>query len=161
MRKTVLSSLSAFVLTATLLFSCSKEDKSSSSNEVLKNEQKSISESGTGSATLYVDVLTGMSNLGAVEYTPTITDVPLFSGYDRIEYYIADGVVYELYIWSTNIDTGFPSAVSSCTKSWHDGTVRKLDGNYEDSGCYDPGSACDLELRNGNVVVVCCDELLA
>ena len=159
MRNTILSSLSVFMLTATMLLSCSKDNHNTSNNGILKNEQNSTTESSTGTVTLYSNVLNGILNLGAEVYTPpsTSTDLPLFSGYDRIEYYISDGVIYEVYIWTTNLDTGYPSAVYSCSKSWHDGSEPDGNGGTLDSGCYGEGSACDLELRNGNVIVICCE----
>jgi hypothetical protein len=94
-----------------------------------------------------------LGSMNASEVSPPANWTPLFTGYNRVKFLsISGGTQFEVYIWSYPSDNGFDVANQACTKSWHSG------GPGIDEGCYDAGTQCDVELRNGKTVIICCDE---
>jgi hypothetical protein len=119
-------------------------------NETLDPQQRE------SSVNLYSDVVNSMGKIGAVKLTNfQPQNPPTFEGYRAVEYYRVPGKidVYKVYIYNNNANPAMFSAQSECTKSWHSG------GNGgEDVGCYSLGNTCDVELKNGEFIVICCDD---
>lgn len=133
------------------MFIACSEDSSSEvmlENQVLQKSRTVVS---------YEDVVNSLHNMRAKKLEDYSDPYPpLFNGYDRIEYYRVDGDsnVYVLYVFDNPSNPNVATSQQQCTKSWNSG-----DG--VDEGCYDHGSDCDVELRNGQFIVICCDDPVA
>lgn len=140
-----------------LLFSCTKEvaedsvqrpNIQSNDNTLLKN--KEFEEAPL----LYALFLENIISIGGEIIDDDYqVETPLFDGFSRIVYCKVKDNFYEVYVWDSNTNPDFPANRNnnSCTKAWNDGSDKK------DVGCYGAGSQCDLELRNGEVIVICCE----
>lgn len=141
---------------------CRKQSETSNSdNGFSKNDTKVISQSNQSAPLTYAEAIQGLTNMGTVLVNPgNITNYVNFTGYDRIErYYVqSTNTYYNVFVWDTNEDVGMDVGMLSCSKSWYTGEV--VNGTSEDEGCYDSGSQCDLELRNGEYILVCCDDVV-
>lgn len=102
----------------------------------------------------YTQVINDLNNMGAVQVQQgNITNYVNFSGYNRLErYYISStNEYYNVFVWNSNFSNGFDISILSCTKAWH--------SDSEKPGCYGEGEQCDLEYRNGEFILICCDDV--
>jgi hypothetical protein len=102
------------------------------------------------------ELIDDLFNLGAIEEGMPNGFVPVFTGYVSVRFFeMPDGTKVQVYNWLNPSSSGWDDASAACTKAWHNG------GNGSDSGCYGKGNECDLELRNGEWILICCDERAA
>ena len=94
------------------------------------------------------EVITSMSNIGAILKETPIGYAPSFDGAVEILIFEFGGTdYYHVYVWNNPDDDDFTDALSLCTKFYH-----------PNGDCYDNGNTCDVEIRDGKCVIICCDD---
>jgi len=134
---------------------CDEKPSNSTNSDEVTNESVDLQRQ-EGGVNLYSDIVNSMRKIGAVKLTNFQPQNPATFGKSQaVEYYRVFGRidVYKVCIYNNNGNPVISSAQSECTKSWHSG------GNgSEDIGCYSTGYTCDVEFRNGEFLLICCDE---